>query len=349
MPAAALPSHEFTRLAVLESLGLLDTAPEDDYDDIVRIAAALCGTPMAMITLVDARRQWFKARQGMAAPETPRDVSFCAHAILEPDDALVVPDATHDARFADSPLVTGGDIRFYAGVPLIAGGMPVGTVCVADGAPRELDDAAIEALHALARQAGRLMEMRRLARMLDVQRREREWIEGELTRVHGRIRAEDPDGWMRFDPFTGLPGTRAFLESLDADLKHEGTLQLALVELDARDEIENLHGALERDRTLRALVRSLRELVHGPLARVGDAFAVRLSMPASQARAQCEALRAHVASGAVAGFPTHVSIGLAGSRGGDDANDLFQRASAALAEARVAGDVVVVYPDANAA
>jgi GAF domain-containing protein len=122
MPAAALPPDEHSRLAMLEALGILDTPPEDDYDDIVAIAAASCGVPTATISLVDAHRQWFKARIGMAEPQTPRDRSFCAHAILSPGDLLVVDDAREDARFADNPLVLGGDIRFYAGAPLVVAG-----------------------------------------------------------------------------------------------------------------------------------------------------------------------------------------------------------------------------------
>lgn len=331
---------------MLEALGILDTPPEDDYDDIVAIAAATCGVPTATISLIDAQRQWFKARVGMQEPETPRDRSFCAHAILQPDELLVVGDAREDARFADNPLVLGGDIRFYAGAPLMACGVAVGAVCVIDTAPRTLDDTQLAALRALSRQAARLIELRRVGRMLDVQRREREWYEAQLVRHHVAGAALDPDAATRFDAVTGLPGTRAFLEILDAELTggagEAHPLQVVLVEMDARDVIEDLHGAAERDRLLQSLARLLRagDGLHGRLARVGDAFAVMLAMPPSQALAQCELVRA-LASGESAAFPVTLSMGLAEARATDSAASLFQRAAEALARARAQGDVVM--------
>lgn len=351
MPAAALPRNELSRLAMLEALGILDTPPEADYDDIVAVAATLCRVPSAVISLVDANRQWFKARHGIDDEQTPREISFCAHAILEPDDVLVVPDATADARFADNPQVLSGDIRFYAGAPVVAAGAPVGTVCVVDGTSRELDEAQVAALRALARQAARLIELRRVGRLLDVQRREREWYERQLARHHAAGAALDAEAALQFDAVTGLPGTRAFLEILEAELEQGAgdahPLQVALVEMDARDAIEDMHGAAERDRMLHALARMLRagDGLHGRLARVGDAFAVLLAMPPAQARAQCELVRA-LASGDAATFPVTLSIGLAEARASDSAGSLFQRAAAALATARQTGDAVVVGPSA---
>lgn len=353
MPAAALPPDEHSRLAMLEALGILDTPPEDDYDDIVAIAAASCGVPTATISLIDTHRQWFKARVGMAEPQTPRDRSFCAHAILSPGDLLVVGDAREDARFADNPLVLGGDIRFYAGAPLVACGMPVGAVCVIDSAPRTLAAPQLDALRALSRQAARLIELRRLGRMLDVQRREREWYEAQLIRHHAAGAALDVDAATRFDAVTGLPGTRAFLEILEAELQAGAAparpLQLALVEMDARDAIEDLHGAAERDRLLQGLAHLLRAGdLHGRLARVGDAFAVMLAMPPAQAFAQCELVRA-LASGDCAAFPLTLSIGLAEARATDSAASLFQRAADALSRARARGDAVVAGTAADQA
>ena len=159
---APLPDGEQERLAALEEYRLLDTAPEDAYDDIVRLAAHICGTPVAAVTLVDAHRQWFKSRLGLPAAETPRDVAFCAHAILQ-TDLLVVPDAHADARFADNPLVTGDPaIRFYAGVPLVtAGGHALGALCVIDQVPRTLTAEQKRALNALSHQVVEQMEKAR--------------------------------------------------------------------------------------------------------------------------------------------------------------------------------------------
>jgi GAF domain-containing protein len=139
MLEAPLPPDEPQRLQALHALGLLDTPPDERFERIVRVARELLDMPMVLVSLVDAQRQWFKARCGLQLEETPRRVSFCAHAILTPD-ALVVPDTHADPRFADNPLVTGEpQVRFYAGQPLRApDGSRVGTLCVLDTQPRQL-------------------------------------------------------------------------------------------------------------------------------------------------------------------------------------------------------------------
>ena len=159
---APLPPNEAERLAALRRYEVLDTLPERDFDDLTRLASHVCGSPMALVTLIEQDRQWFKSRVGIALCETSRDVAFCAHAILEPK-TLVVPDATRDPRFADNPLVRGPpNIRFYAGAPLVTpDGFALGTLCVVDLRPRELTDEQVEALAALSRQAVAQLELRR--------------------------------------------------------------------------------------------------------------------------------------------------------------------------------------------
>jgi signal transduction histidine kinase len=159
---APLPGNEAQRLTSLRSFNILDTPREAVFEDLTRIAAQICRTPMAIISLVDRTRQWFKAEVGLGVPETSRDVSFCAHAILQ-NELFVVPDAAEDPRFFDNDLVTGSPhLRFYAGAVLhTMDGHALGTLCVLDRIPRDLEAAQRAALEALARQAMGQMELRR--------------------------------------------------------------------------------------------------------------------------------------------------------------------------------------------
>lgn len=164
MLPADLPANETARLAALCQYDILDTPAEAAFDEITALAATLCDTPIALISLIDSTRQWFKAKVGLAAAETAREVAFCAHTILQPD-VLVVPDATEDNRFDANPLVTDEpQIRFYAGVPLITPeGQAVGTLCVLDRVPRDLSAQQAQALQVLARQVMTQLERRRHA------------------------------------------------------------------------------------------------------------------------------------------------------------------------------------------
>ncbi len=162
MIKAPLPSNETERLADLKDCKILDTAPEPAYDDLTKLASHICGMPVALISLVDRDRQWFKSRVGLDATQTPREDAFCAHAILE-KDMLVVPDAKEDERFFDNPLVVNDPgVRFYAGVPLVTPrGHGLGTLCVIDQQPRDLEPASAEALRILARQVVAQIELHR--------------------------------------------------------------------------------------------------------------------------------------------------------------------------------------------
>lgn len=168
MPAAPQPENERERLEVLGRYAILDTLPEQQYDDLTFLAAQICGTPISLISLVDRDRQWFKSRFGLEAAQTPREMSFCAHAILG-NDVLEVPDATQDARFSDNALVTDGPkIRYYAGAPLVTpDGYHLGTLCVIDRIPRHLSEGQTKALEALARQAVAQLELWRTVKRLE--------------------------------------------------------------------------------------------------------------------------------------------------------------------------------------
>jgi signal transduction histidine kinase len=161
MAPAPLPDDEVLRLAALRAYQILDTAAERPFDDLARLASAICDAPIASVSLVDTCRQWFKAKIGLPLVEVPRDVAFGAHAILF-DELFVVDDASDDPRFAENPFVRGEPyIRFYAGAPLRArGGEKLGTICVIDHIPRRLTAGQRESLLALRRQAEALLELR---------------------------------------------------------------------------------------------------------------------------------------------------------------------------------------------
>lgn len=161
MLPAPLPENEEERLRYLDELQILDTLEEAAYDDLTFLAAQICNTPIALVSLVDRERQWFKSHHGLDAHETPRNIAFCAHAILT-DETLVIEDTLRDKRFFDNPLVTGApEVKFYAGAPLILrDNIHVGTLCVIDQQARSLDSSQRRALEALARQVVSQLELR---------------------------------------------------------------------------------------------------------------------------------------------------------------------------------------------
>lgn len=183
-----LPSNEAARLKALYQYQILDTAPEAAFDDLTGLAAHICQTPIALISLIDTNRQWFKSKVGWVATETCRDIAFCAHAILQPD-LLIVPDALADQRFANNPLVvTEPHIRFYAGAPLMTPeGLPLGTLCVIDYVPRTLSLEQQAALQALGRQVITQLELKRNVKALSRVVTERQQTEEGLLSCNNRF------------------------------------------------------------------------------------------------------------------------------------------------------------------
>ena len=254
-----LPLDEEERLYALRAYRVLDTAPELRFDDLTRLAAMVCEVPIAAISLIDDERQWFKSRIGLDATETPRDVAFCAHAILAPDTVMVVPDATRDPRFAANPLVLGGPrIRFYAGAPLVNDeGAAVGTLCVIDRTSRTLSEPQREALAALARQAVAQLELRSALALAKVQ---------SLT-----------------DPLTGAGNRRGFETRLtqewDRLARAARPLSLLMLDADRFKAYNDRHGHPAGDAALRRIASAVRgELRRSDLlARWGgEEFAVLL-------------------------------------------------------------------------
>jgi diguanylate cyclase (GGDEF)-like protein len=216
-----IPENEQKRLAALRSLYLLDTPPDERFDRLTRIARRIFRVPIALISLIDLDRQWFKSSAGLDASESPRELSFCGHAI-NGRDVFIVPDASQDERFADNPLVTGPpDIRFYAGCPLSLDNLPLGTLCIIDQQPRILSSEEIEALKDLASIA-----------------------EHELTALQ----------LASHDELTDLSNRRGFLQlaqhSLYLCARQNIPASLAFLDLDLFKPINDTFGHEEGDRAL---------------------------------------------------------------------------------------------------
>jgi len=185
---APIPKNEKQRLKVLWQYSVLDTMAEEIFDDLSELAARIYEGRVAMITLVDEDRQWFKAKVGVSINETSRDISFCAHAITQPG-LFIVPDATRDERFAKNPLVKSDPkVRFYAGAPLVSpDGYALGTLCVIDKVPRELRPEQKQALRILARHVVSQLELRRRSNELADARQEKAQIQKDLKQARGDL------------------------------------------------------------------------------------------------------------------------------------------------------------------
>jgi len=349
---------ERRRQQALDDYSILDSEAEQAFDDIARLAATICDAPVAMISLLDQDRQWFKARIGLAETQTPRVLAVCDHAIRDPHTVMEVRDLSADTRFSAQPPFRHGEtpLRFYAGAPLLSpDGQPLGTVCVMDVQPRVLTQVQREALSLLARQTQHLLELRRfgleqraLASEREDSARRMRHAQQDLQRRH-----DDLKHVARHDPLTGLLN-RAAMEQLLVDPEAMAKLErapyaLLVLDIDHFKRVNDQYGHLLGDRALRAVGEAITGALRTNDVAIrygGEEFIVVFpdsTLPAAFEVA--ERIRMQVA-GADLPFTVSVSAGLAaGDPQHDRPREVFDRADQALYRAKASGRDRVVVDD----
>ena len=350
MPAAQLPDNEEQRLEALHQYRIVDTCGEQAYDDITLLASQICDVPIALVTFVDRERQWLKSRIGIDVDETPRDVAFCAHAILKPQQLLEVRDATQDERFADNPLVLSGPkIRFYAGAPLVmADGFALGTLCVIDKKPRDLTPTQTASLMALSRVVVAQLKLRKALDDLSLHVAERASYEARLEAYQLRLEEINESLSMdsQTDKLTGLSNRRHFdelvAEEHDRCARRSRALSLMMVDVDFFKAFNDSFGHAAGDETLRRVAQILNQSKRAQdhVARYGGEEFVMLMPDTSEEGAMilAERIRKAVQNYPWDVRPVTISLGVCTSSGGDaDLEQLVRGADAALYESKHAG------------
>jgi diguanylate cyclase (GGDEF)-like protein len=265
------------RLEALSRLQIMDTPPEPEFDELVEVAAAVCEVPISLISLLDERRQWFKAAVGLALHETSSEVAFCSHAIQQ-TGIMTVEDATLDPRFAENPLVTGElGIRFYAGVPILSSdGQALGTLCVIDRVPRRLTKVQMTALRVLGHQANARLELREQRRAMKAALDEAEAARARLADSERRLRASQIElesanarlrELSRTDPLTGLANRRVFEERFAVAFviarRNDRPLSVMFLDIDNFKRCNDAFGHTAGDIILRCVAQVLANTVRG--------------------------------------------------------------------------------------
>ncbi|MEE8331165.1 MAG: sensor domain-containing diguanylate cyclase [Acidimicrobiia bacterium] len=350
MVAAPIPMNEVTRLQELLDFDILDTLPEQAYDDITFLASKICDAPIALVSLIDGERQWFKSRIGLEAPETPRDLAFGAHAILKPTELFVISDALEDERFAENPLVTDDPaIRFYAGAPLVtASGNALGTLCVIDTEPRQLTAEQTKSLEALSRQVMAQLELRTTVAQLNAKAAEQREYETQLEDYQRKLDDNlSVIGHLSLtDPLTGLHNRRGLMDRLEEEcsrvVRYGEELSFAIIDIDGFKPLNDENGHPAGDKVLSTVSRLIEEQSRAPdfIARYGgDEFAVIFCNTGTEgAQVLAERIRRAVEQTDWDHDPVTVSIGLATAGPATPTpTTLIEDADRALLEAKAAG------------
>ncbi len=246
MKTPEIPLNEESRLKALKEYSILDTLPQKEYDDITQLASQICGTSISTISLIDEKRQWFKSKVGLSVDSTPKDVSFCGHAIVDPDNIFTVKDSRLDSRFSDNPLVVGEPhVIFYTGVPLVSPeGFALGTLCVIDDKPKELNEQQLKTLKALSNQVVSLFELRKSKMMLERLTNDLESRNSALEKF-ARVAAHDIKS-----PLNNISSlTEILLHQYSNDLDDDAQMMMRMLDTSSQTLRELVDGILEHSKS----------------------------------------------------------------------------------------------------
>jgi len=354
------PENEISRLKALREYKVMDTLPEQAYDNFTRLASIICSTPIALITLLDDQRQWFKSRIGLERSELPREHAFCSHAIMRPEDIMIVHDTMRDERFTNNPLVMAApNIRFYAGTPLVtSNGEALGTICVFDTKPREITQDQVDALQVLSREVMGQFELRRSIVILEQSMLKQEnYIDQlqEYQRELEKVRAELENQSLT-DPLTSVNNRRSFDTRLEEEFlraqRYKAACSLILIDIDFFKQYNDAFGHTAGDEALKAVAALLKEdvRVHDMVARYGgEEFAIILpNTDIKGAMVMGERFRRSIQRASWKHKQLTISVGVASLHEGmQKSAGLLKESDMALYRAKQAGRNLVIGPELN--